>query len=95
MSEIVAAITAAGTVLVAIIAGYVTWRGKTIEATLTPYAALAERVIALESRVGKLEPERDLDRAYLASAAPWIATHTHHATYPPPVPPGGYRSRTA
>ena len=90
MSEIVATITAAGTVLVAIIAGYVTWRGKTIEATLTPYAALAERVIALEQRVGMLEQQQDIDRAYIARAAPWIATHAHHATYPPPQPPGWY-----
>ena len=90
MTEIVATITAVGTVLVAIIAGYVTWRGKTIEATLTPYAALAARVVSLEQRVAILEYERDIDRAYIASAAPWIATHAHHATYPPPQPPGWY-----
>ncbi len=80
-------ITLAGVVLGGVIAGRYAERKARLEATASPYEALAERVTGLEKRISTLEAERDRDRAYIRAIVPWVDSHKSAAPYPPPVPP--------
>ena len=80
-------ITLAGVISGGIIAGRYAERKARVEATASPYEALAERVTALEKRTAVLEAEQEKDRAYIRAVVPWVEHHKQHSHFPPPVPP--------
>lgn len=80
-------LTLAGVIAGGVIAGRYAERKARVEATASPYEALAERVTALEKRIATLEAERDRDRAYIRAIVPWVDHHKSTALFPPPIPP--------
>lgn len=99
-SVIIAVVTTLGVIGGAALAGRSSMRTKLAESTMSPYAALAERVVALEksdaekhrtiseltSEVDRLKRSRRSDAEYIVRAAAWIRAH-EPGTYPPPAEP--------
>lgn len=54
------------------------------QATASPYEALAERVVTLETKVGVLEKEKDDDREWIRAMLAWIRLHYPDAAHPQP-----------
>lgn len=87
-------ITLAGIIIGAIITGRYAERKARIEATESPYEAIAARVTALEKENSEvrgeikiMRAESEKDRSYIRRAVPWIAAHQDLARWPAPIPP--------
>ena len=93
-SDIATIVTAVGIIVVPAIAGLWSYATKKAETKVAPYKEMAERLGKVEDKadaqdeqIEELRNDRNMDRAYIHQAVPWIYAHRAFALYQWPEPP--------
>lgn len=83
---LVSAFSFVGALTAALFARNQALTAQRMQNTSSPYEALAQRVVVLESKVVVLEEEKGEDRAWIRAMLAWIRLHYPDATHHPSPP---------